>query len=163
MKQLGIEPSLLLAQIVNFTIIALVLGKFLYQPILKMLAKRKLEIETGLKNAEKMQLEEVKLQEREKKLIDQAKKDAKEIIENAKKDASNVEKQIIAESHEEANAIVNKAKVEVDRLGVEMRKSVRKEAIDLASEMAKRITSSVLSDADQHKLISQQLKKLETI
>ena len=41
MEKLGIEPQLLLAQLVNFGIIIFVLSKFLYKPILDMLEKRK--------------------------------------------------------------------------------------------------------------------------
>ena len=41
MEQLGIEPKLLAAQLVNFSIILFVLTKLLYTPILSILEKRK--------------------------------------------------------------------------------------------------------------------------
>lgn len=47
MEQLGIEPQLLLAQLVNFLIILFVLSKLLYKPILGMIEKRKKEIAEG--------------------------------------------------------------------------------------------------------------------
>ena len=48
MEKLGIEPILLLTQVINFTILVVVLTKFLYKPILKMLDERKKKIEEGL-------------------------------------------------------------------------------------------------------------------
>jgi len=55
MEKLGIEPTLLLAQILNFLIIAFVLTKILYKPILQLLDKRKKTIEEGLRLTQKMQ------------------------------------------------------------------------------------------------------------
>jgi len=58
MEKLGIEPSLLLAQIINFAIIVVVLSKLLYKPILSMLEKRKREIEESLRLTDKLRADE---------------------------------------------------------------------------------------------------------
>ena len=52
LNNFGFEPILFFAQIVNFLIIYLVLKKFLYKPLLKVLNDRKHKIEEGLKSAE---------------------------------------------------------------------------------------------------------------
>jgi F-type H+-transporting ATPase subunit b len=65
MDKLGIDPKLLLAQLVNFTIIMLLLKKFLYKPILDMLEKRKKEIAEGVALTAKMREEEEKLKGKE--------------------------------------------------------------------------------------------------
>jgi len=49
LKEFGIQPTLLLAQIVNFLIILFVLKKFFYKPIIKVLDARKKRIEVSLK------------------------------------------------------------------------------------------------------------------
>ena len=87
MEQLGIEPKLLLAQIVNFLIIAFVLTKLLYKPILAMLEKRKKEIAQGLELTEKMRLAEEKYKEKEEKLLSEARREARTIVEAAEKEA----------------------------------------------------------------------------
>jgi F-type H+-transporting ATPase subunit b len=163
MKQLGIEPSLLLAQIVNFSIIIFVLSKLLFKPILAMLAKRKQEIEAGLALTEKMRADEEKMKTREEKYLEAARKDAKMLLEKAKKDAAETEKQIVDQAHEEAGVILSKAKAETERIRTDMMKEVGREAIDLAVVMTQRITSGILTDADQHKLIARQLKELKTV
>jgi F-type H+-transporting ATPase subunit b len=163
MEQLGIQPSLLLAQIINFAIIAFVLTKLLYKPILGMLEKRKKEIQSGLALTEKMKLEEEKLKVKQDKLLDAARADAHQILEKAKQDAAAEEKQIVAEAHTEAAAVLAKAKAEAERLHLEMRKDIQKEAVRLAQAMTEQLVKSVLSQQDQHKLINQQIKKLETV
>jgi F-type H+-transporting ATPase subunit b len=163
MEKLGIEPVLLLAQIINFTIIVLVLKKFLYKPILDLLAKRKQEIDEGLALTQKMRQEEEKMKAKEAKLMDTARKDALDILENAKKDAKNVSKQIVADAHEEANAIITKAKAETQILEDQLRQNLEREAIELASVMTKRLVGSVLGADQQHKLIEKHIKSLKSL
>ena len=103
MEKLGIEPSLLLAQIINFSIIVVVLTKFLYKPILAMLAKRKKEIEEGLLITERLRLEEEKLGARREKLLNEARKEARVILEDAKMQGKDLEKEIVAAAHKEAD------------------------------------------------------------
>ena len=52
MDALGIEWSLLIAQLVNFALLIVLLRMFLYQPILNMLAARKERIVQSMKDAE---------------------------------------------------------------------------------------------------------------
>ena len=50
--QFGIDWKLLLSQLVNFTLILIILRIFVYKPLLKILKKRKEKIEEGLAKAE---------------------------------------------------------------------------------------------------------------
>jgi F-type H+-transporting ATPase subunit b len=161
MEQLGIQTSLLLAQIVNFAIIAFILTKLLFKPILTMIEKRKKEIQQGLELSEKMKLEEEKIKIKQEQIMEKARADARALLDQTKKEAAVAEKQIIAEAHEEAAVISEKAKKESERLGEEMRKNVQKEAIKLAEAITIQLTKSVISQQDQHKLITQQIKKLQ--
>jgi F-type H+-transporting ATPase subunit b len=163
MEQLGIDTSLLLAQIVNFSIIMFVLTKLLYKPILGMLEKRRKEIEAGLSLTEKMRLEEEKMKEKKDKMTEGARKDARRLLEEAKKEAQEQEKRIVSEAHVQAAAIIEKGKAEVERQQEQMRKDLEKEAVDLAVAMARQLTKSILSARDQHKLISKQLKEIESV
>lgn len=161
MDKLGIEPMLLLAQIVNFTIIVIVLTKLLYKPILSMLEKRKREIEQGLQASEKMKEAEAKLLAKQEKLLEQTRKDATILIEQARKDAKEVEKDLIAQAHKDIEELREKAKEEIERQKKIMEKSVESHAVDLAVAMTKRLITAVMSPEDQHKLIAKQLKTLE--
>lgn len=163
MEQLGIEPQLLLAQIVNFLIILFVLSKLLYKPILRMIEKRKKEIAEGLAITEKMRLSEEKLKEKEEKLLMEARREARNIIEAGEKEGEDTKKDIIAGAHKEAEAIVAKGKDDVEALREKMEKDVRRAAIELATAMTKRLVSTVLGVGEQHKLIAKQLKELEKV
>jgi F-type H+-transporting ATPase subunit b len=163
MEQLGIEPNLLLAQIVNFLIILFVLSKLLYKPILGMLEKRKKEIAAGLELTEKMRAEEEKLNVRKEKVLEEARKEAKTIIEAGKKEADVQAKVIVEAAHETAETIIAKGKEDVTDLRVNMEKDVRHAAVGIAEAMTTQLLSQVLSAADQHKLIQKHLKELEKV
>jgi F-type H+-transporting ATPase subunit b len=161
MEKLGVEPKLLLAQIINFGIIIFVLTKFLYKPILEMLEKRRLEIKKGLDLTQKMTDEEMKYNEKKAKMLDQTRKEVRKILDDATAQGHDKEKEIIEDAHKEAAVIIEKAKVEAEKLKQELLDNSKRESVELAVAMAKRITSSILDENSQHKLIRQHLKDLE--
>lgn len=163
MKELGIEPILLLAQIINFGIIAFVLNKFLFKPILKMLSKRQDEIEEGLALTEKMKEEEDKVQQKREKLLDVARKDSQSILEEAKKQAKKMEKDILADAHKQASEVLEKAQAQAEQTRKDALKDMRSEAVEIALEMVKRVLPGTVSTADHRKLFSKQLDELEKV
>lgn len=163
MDKLGIEPKLLLAQVVNFCIILFVLSKLLYKPILSMLEKRKNEIAEGLKMTEKMRDEEEKFQQKKQKMLEMTRKEAQAILEEARKQAKGEEKEILSVAHKEAEQILLKGKADVELVRSAMEKDVRSRAIELAVLMTKRLLGSLLTNEEKHKLIAKQIKELESV
>jgi F-type H+-transporting ATPase subunit b len=163
MEQLGIEPILLLAQVVNFAIILVVLTKLLYKPILGMLEKRKNEITEGLKITERMRLEEEKFAERKEKMLAQARKEGHVLIEEAKKQAKEEEKEIVGQAKREGDEIIEKGKTEVERIRADLAKGLKKQSVELAVAMARRLLSSSLSGQDKHAILAKHIKEIESL
>lgn len=163
MDKLGIEPSLLLAQVVNFAIIVFVLQKLLYKPVLEMLEKRKKKIEEGLAYTAQMQGEMEKLDQKKAKVLEAAKKEANEIVAEARKTAKDEEKRILAEAHEAAEAIIAKGRAETEHQKEEMMKDVRKESVDLAVSMARRLLSGVMNAETQHTVLKKHIHEIESL
>ena len=160
MEKLGIEPSLLLAQVINFSIIVVVLTKLLYAPILAMLEKRKKEIEEGIAIVARQREDEEKFSVRKEKLMNEARKEARVILEEAKRQAKESEHDIMVLAHKEAGEIFEKAKREAAGVHDALSGEIRREAVILAGAMTKRLTASILSPDDQHKLIAKHLQDL---
>ncbi len=163
MDKLGIQPTQLLAQIVNFTVIVLVLSRFLYKPILSILEKRKKEIEEGLKLTQKMREEEEKFNSKKQKLLETTRKEAQEILEEARKQAKEEEKDLVAAAHLEAEQIIEKGREEVAQLRRDMEKDVQKSAVLLAVAMAKRLLGGIMTSDDKHKVLAKHIKDLESM
>lgn len=163
MEKLGIEPSLLLAQLVNFSIIVIVLTKLLYKPILTMLEKRKREIEEGLAITARMRLEEEKFAQRKEKLIAQARAEARIIMEDAKSRAKEAERETLHQAQKDGQELIEKAKRESLAIHESRARDREKEAVVIGAAIAKRLLADVLSPADQHKLIEKHLKTIEGV
>lgn len=157
MDKLGIEPSLLIAQVVNFLIIMAVLNILLYKPILSMLEKRKKKIEEGLKLTEDMKEEQAKLETKKAKILMEAKKEAQGIIEEARVRGKEEGKHILEESRQEAEAVIEKAKLTAVKERESMKEAVHKEAIQVAVAMAKRLLAQSLSREAQQKILEKHI------
>lgn len=162
MEKLGIEPTLLGAQVINFLVILVVLQKLLYKPILSMLEKRKREIAEGIELTAKMREADEKLKVSHEKALAKAREDALSIIEDAKKQAKETEKELVLDAHTQAEAIIARAKVEAEETKKAAKEAISREAIDLAVVMAKRVLSSVMGAKEQHALIAKRVKDLES-
>lgn len=160
MDKLGIEPSLLLAQIINFAIVVAVLTKLLYTPILTMLAKRRKEIEEGVHLTAKAREEEEKLKEKQQKMLVLTRKEAQDILEEARKQAKLEEREILDAAHKEAELILQKGKADVLLARSDMEKKLQAESVELAIAMSKRLLTGVLSAEDKHKLIAKHVKEI---
>ncbi len=163
MEKLGIEPTLLVAQLVNFLIVMFVLTKLLYKPVLAMLEKRKKMIAEGLELTEKMRAEEEKFSVKKEKLMADARADAKLLIEEAKKQARLEAETIMVEARKEADSVIEKSRREILSEREVMMASVRADAVKLATVMAGRLLTDVMTDATKHQQIEKNIKTIESM
>lgn len=156
----GVEPILLVAQVVNFVILLLLLKKFAYGPILKVLEKRKETIAQSLKNAEEIELKLQKTETDREKKLEEAAKEARQVLEEATKSAQ----QIIAEAHVKASQdmedIMQKGKESIKMEKEKMQEEVRSELADIVVMSLKKVVSDSLDAKMQKVVIDRAVKKL---
>lgn len=157
MEQLGIQPQAFVMQLVNFTILVVVLTKLLYKPILGILEKRQKEIAESVAITEKLRQDEEKQAAKREKYLVEAKKEAHLILEEAKKEGKAAEQQIIDQAHKEAQEILAKAELDAKRIQESLRDDMARQSAHLARSMAERILVG-LTREEQHKIIARNLK-----
>ena len=111
---LGIDGSLLLAQIVNFLLLLLILRFALYGPIVKLLRERREKIESGLKMAEQSQADAQLAEEQKHQVISKAKTQAAQIIEQAEAKAMASALEIKNKANQEADKLLTQAKEQIE-------------------------------------------------
>lgn len=157
----GVQPILLLAQIVNFLILLFILKKFLYKPILKVLEERKQKIADSLSNAEEIEKRLQKIGDEREDALRKAAKETEDLIAEATQGAD----KIIKEAHEKAGKDIEKmiAKSEESmRLEREaLHQEIRTELAALVVEGLQKVTGKVISKADQKKMVKDSLKELK--
>ncbi len=128
MEALGINISQIVFQIINFTIVFVVLSKFVYKPVLEFIKKQKKELDefdalVGETAKQKQQIAQLKQEadvaakKLQEQALEKAQTEAFNIIEDAKKTANAEGKRILQEYNDEAvqtqQALVVKAKKEI--------------------------------------------------
>ena len=80
----GLNWPHFIAQVVSFCIVAFLLHRFAYKPILQVLEERRLRIAEGLANADKIKAELARAEEQRKQILTEAGGQATKIIEEAR-------------------------------------------------------------------------------
>ncbi|MCL2654306.1 MAG: F0F1 ATP synthase subunit B [Coriobacteriia bacterium] len=141
--------------LVAFLVVVVVLGKFGWPMIIKMLDQRAETIENSLKTAEETKQESMNILDEYKNKLAQAHKEAAGIIEAARKQGEESRAEIIARANSEADAIIEHAHsaVEAERKSVEG--EMRTQTADIAIAIAAKIISANLSEHKNTELIDQ--------
>lgn len=160
MEALGIDLKLLLAQIVNFTILFVVLSKFLYKPITKMLDDREKKIGKGLKDSEEAAecLGEAKSEA--DKIKDKAYKEADKIIVEAKKEADEKAVALVKKANDQADKILKNANEEASLAKERALKEAKKELSNVVVMALDKIVGEELDNSAKEKLTAQAIKEL---
>lgn len=130
MEALGLDVKLLIAQVVNLGLLLVVLNKFVYKPLLKVLDDRRKKIEDSLANGRLMEERLASLEAKEKEVItkaeDQVRKEREKILKMAKE-----EKQVIlAEARQAAAREVAKGMARVKQEESESLTRIKNQLID---------------------------------
>jgi len=155
LDQFGWHPQAFLSQVVLFVILAVLLRKFAYGPLLAMLEKRRQQISEGIENAEKTRVALTQAEARAAEIISQAGQQANRIIEEARAAAVSLGEQERQKSVAEAQRIVLKAREAGDAELARLKGELRREFGRLVVQAAARSTGEILT-ADQKGRLSEE-------
>lgn len=160
LKNFGIQPTLLLAQIVNFLIILFLLKKFFYKPIVKALEDRKKKIEESLTNAQLIEEKLQKTNDQSVQILEQAKTDAQNIITLAKEAAQRVADQASQEAKKTIEQSQIEARSQIEAQKSQMREELEKETLNLVSEVVKKLLGRTLKDKERRQLTAKTISQI---
>ncbi|MBT4277232.1 F0F1 ATP synthase subunit B [Candidatus Falkowbacteria bacterium] len=160
LNKLGIHPTLLIAQIINFIILLLVLYKFLYNPILKLLKKRQDKIVKSLDDAK--QIEE-KLKKAEKdydQKMAEARKEAMAVLSETEKQSNKQKEESVQKTKEEVAEIIKKAKEQITQEKEKIVEDTKKEIADVVMLAIEKTVGKEMNDKIDKKMIEKTVKDL---
>ena len=146
--------------LLNTIALFLVLKKYLFKPVMKMIRDRQQEIDDMYANAGQAQAQAQQLQsEYEKKLsaaADEAERTVKEAVERGR----NRQEEIIRQANAEADAIRDKAAADIDREKKKAINDAKDEISVIALAIAGKVVGKELRDSDQSALVDQFIEEL---
>jgi F-type H+-transporting ATPase subunit b len=163
LEKLGFNGPVFIAQLVNFGLLLVLLRLFAYKPIMKMLDTRAIKIKESLEAGERAKQEAVHAEAEISKKIEEASASGQQIVGQAMKTAEDVKRRAAQDAKTEADAIIAKAEVEINREKQESLTELRKEVADLAVMVAGKAIAMSLDKETQRKLIDNALKEVSSL
>src|SRR3954470_6283617 len=148
----GFDTKIFLSQVISFIIVALVLRRFAYKPILAILEERRQRIQEGLLNSEKIKQQLAEAEQRHAEILTQANAQAQKMIDEARESASHVAERKQQEAVAAAEQIMAKAReaasLEHERTMAQLKREVGRLVVDTTAK----VTGKVLTGDDQRRL-----------
>jgi F-type H+-transporting ATPase subunit b len=158
--QFGFNTSLFISQVISFLIVAFLLHRFAYKPILKVLEQRREEIARSLANAEQIKQQLAQTEASRQKVLSDANTQANKLIEEARAAAAKVQEAETQRAIAAAEQIIAKAREAAALDHQRMLQDLRKEIGQLVVKTTAQVAGKVLSMDDQKRLIDETNKQL---
>ena len=146
--------------LVNTVVLFLVLKKFLWGPVMKMIADRQQEIDTMYSNADADREQAKKLREEYEDKLADAQKTGERLVKEATVRAQAREEDILRQANAEADAIRRKAEADVAREKKKAINDAKDEIAGLAMDIAGKVVGHSLNDQDQSALVDKFIDQL---
>jgi F-type H+-transporting ATPase subunit b len=156
----GFDTKIFLSQVISFIIVALVLRRFAYKPILAVLEERRQRIAEGLLNAEKIKQQLAEAEQRHAEILSKANAQAQKMIDEARESASHVAERKQQEAVAAAEQILAKAReasaIEHEKTMAELKRELGRLVVDTTAK----VTGKVLTSDDQRRLQEEASRQL---
>ena len=154
------DPGLYIWSIVIFLVLAFLLMKFAWKPLLALLEKREDNIRQSLLDAEKARDELVNVKEDTEKLLNEARTESQAIVAAGKKNAERMKDEIIDKAQSKSDALIVEAKKQIDIEKDRAIADVKAEVVNLSLEVAEKLIKKNLTKEDNLKLINESLSSI---
>ncbi|MDQ3116590.1 MAG: F0F1 ATP synthase subunit B [Verrucomicrobiota bacterium] len=148
----GFNLWMFLSQVISFVIVALLLKRFAYKPILTILEERRQRIAEGLLNAEKIKQQLAEAEQRYQEILAKANGEAQKMIDEARASAGVIAERKQQEAIVAAEQIMAKAReasaLEHERTMSQLKRELGRLVIDTTAK----VTGKVLTPEDQRRL-----------
>jgi F-type H+-transporting ATPase subunit b len=162
-EKFGIEPKYVAMQAVSFLILFAVLYFKGIKPTVATMEARNAKIASGLKNAEETQVRLAAAAQESAQIIKAAQLDAQRVIDEARKSAKEFADKQQAEAITQATALIAKAKQSTELEYKKMLEQARGEIARLVVTTTERVLAKKLSDADRASYNETAAKELASV
>jgi len=163
LASLGINMPVLLAQIINFVILFGLLYLVAYKPIMRMLDERSRKIKESMERTEYIKQQAERAEEEAAKRIEAAAKEGQEAITRALRTGEEIRQGAQQQARQEAEALIARARAEIQRERDEAIDELRKEFADITIMAAEKVIDRTLDKKAHRQIIDKVLEESKTL
>lgn len=156
---LNVNPWNLVCIVVNLLILAALMKKFLYRPVLGIIEKRQKMIDEQMEKAQSCREEAGKLKETYEASLSEMKKEQEQLMKDAKEKAGLEYEKILEDANKEANQLLEDAKKVSQAEKERTVKEAEKEIAKLAAQAAAKIVGQVSGNENDDRIYEEFLRK----
>ncbi len=153
---LGINLPSLIAQLINFTLLLVVLSVFAYKPLLRVLDERKKRIEEGLAASDEAKRQLAETEQASAAQLERARQEGQALIGQAQQMAARVQEEARQQARAEAEKLLERARSEIQLERDSAIGELRREFGDLTITAAERVIRRSL-DAEAHRQLIEEV------
>ena len=157
------DPGTVLWTLITFFILAVLLAKFAWKPLLTTLQERERTIRESLEQAQKARAEGEETLRRNQEILSQARRETAAILEQGKREAETLRAEILAQARKEAQDLVEQGKRQVQFEQKQAMEQLRRQVADLAIQAAERLITRSLDDSAQRQLVDDYIRGLTAL
>ena len=143
----------MLYALLNLLILYLLVKKFLYQPVKKMLASRQATIDNDYKQAEDAKEKAFSDQKLYEEKLSHAEEEADSLLQSTVLSAQRRESEILADAKEKADGILRQAEANAELELKKAEETIREEIISVGTVMAEKLLKREVSAQDHKDMI----------
>jgi F-type H+-transporting ATPase subunit b len=160
-ESLGLNLYTFIAQLINFSLVLLVLWRWVYRPLSKALNDRAKRVEDSLDKAKKIEEEFKKLEQLKLDQLQAIKKDADNLIREAALSAEKNKEEILISASEEAKQVLAEAREKISEEKAKIKGEVQQEIGELVVLVAEKIFKKNTPSGLDEDSIRESLKSLD--
>ncbi len=158
-QRFALDVPHFVAQVISFLIVAGLLYRFAYKPILAVLEERRQRIAESLANAEKIKAELAKTEAMRQETLAQASAQANKFIEEARAAAARLQQEETQKAIAAAEQIIARAREAAEREHAAMLADLKREVGHLVVQVTSRVTGKTLTAEDQKRLAEEAVQE----
>jgi F-type H+-transporting ATPase subunit b len=161
MSDIGIDWHVLLAQLINFGLLFGLLFIVAYKPLRRMLDQRSARIKESMEQTERIKEQLAQTQEQVKAQMMDARREGQAILAQAAQMGERLKEEARQEAKQEAEAIVVRARAEIEHERDAAIAQLRNQFVDLAIAAAEKVVSEILDREKHRRLIEEVLEQAQ--
>jgi len=154
-----IDPGMIIWTWIVFIALLVLLGKFAWKPILKVLDDREKKIKKAIEDAEAAQKALEEAAHKQNQIIGKAEEEAVTIIQRARESASNFAMDLKNKAMHDSEKLIEQAKRAIESEKQKAVAELRTEAAEIAISAASKIIHANLDDARNRELVKEYIKQ----
>ena len=157
---LGINLTYFIGQLITFSVVLLILWKFVFTPVAKKLTERTEKIEKAMRDAASTEKEKQEFEKWKAEQMVNARHEASVIINKAQDEANKLKDQTLVITKNDQEKLIAQAKAQIEQEKNQALQSAKSELADLVTNASEKILRHKLDAHKDQELVKESLKTL---